>query len=197
MTKRLLSLIAITWMSRVGLVSAAEKVDFNYDIRPLISTNCYHCHGPDEKARKARLRLDQREDAIKEHESGQTIVPGDPVKSELMNRITSKDSDEVMPPPKEEHVLSAKEIDLFRRWIAEGAEYKPHWSFVKPERSAVPALAPGGAGAQSDRQFHHRAAGFRRIATIARSGSLYLDPPGLSRSHRIAAHAGGDGGFRE
>src|SRR4051812_20028569 len=83
--------------------SAADKVDFNYDIRPLISSKCYHCHGPDEKARKAKLRLDVREDAIKEHESGATIVPGDPKASELMNRLTSKDPDEVMPPPKEEH----------------------------------------------------------------------------------------------
>src|SRR6186997_1464524 len=79
----------------------ADKIDFNYDIRPLISSKCYHCHGPDEKSRKAKLRLDLREEAIKEHESGPTIVPGDPKASELMIRLTSKDPDEVMPPPKE------------------------------------------------------------------------------------------------
>src|SRR5258708_10615311 len=129
--------ILALWRASVGI--AADKVDFNYDIRPIISSKCYHCHGPDEKARKAKLRLDFREDAIKEHESGPTIVPGDPKASELMTRITTKDPDELMPPPKEEHALSAHEVDLFRRWIAEGAEYKPHWSFVKPERSVVPA----------------------------------------------------------
>jgi hypothetical protein len=120
---------------------AAERVDFNYDIRPLISSKCYHCHGPDEKSRKAKLRLDLREEAIKEHESGRTIVPGDPQASELMMRLASKDPDEVMPPPKEEHALSPKEVELFRRWIAEGAEYKEHWSFVKPVRPAVPEIA--------------------------------------------------------
>jgi hypothetical protein len=121
----------------------ADKIDFNYDIRPLISSKCYHCHGPDEKSRKAELRLDLREDAIKEHESGFPIVPGDPAKSELMVRLVSKDPDEVMPPPKEEHALAPKEIELFRRWIAEGAEYKAHWSFVKPARPTPPTPATG------------------------------------------------------
>ncbi len=141
--KPLLPHVALASTLWAGCALAADKVDFNYDIRPLISSKCYHCHGPDEKARKAKLRLDLREDAIKEHESGPTIVPGDPKASELMNRLTSKDADEVMPPPKEEHALSAPEVDLFRRWIAEGAEYKPHWSFVKPTRPEVPALAAG------------------------------------------------------
>ena len=146
--KRFLPLISLAWLLRGGTGMAEDKVDFNYDIRPIISSKCYHCHGPDEKARKAKLRLDFREDAIKEHESGPTIVPGDPKASELITRITTKDPDELMPPPKEEHALSAHEVDLFRRWIAEGAEYKPHWSFVKPERSVVPAL-PTGAVAQN------------------------------------------------
>src|SRR5271170_2611436 len=112
MIRRSLSLLGFAWLLHAGLASAAEKVDFNYDIRPLISSKCYHCHGPDEKARKAKLRLDLREDAITEHESGPTIVPGDAARSELINRITSTDRDEVMPPPKEEHALSAREVDL-------------------------------------------------------------------------------------
>src|SRR3954468_3916602 len=122
---------------------AASPVDFAREGRPLLAGQCYQCHGPDEKARKAKLRLDVREEALKEHESGPTIVPGDPKASELMTRLMSKDPDEVMPPPKEEHALTAKEVDLFRRWIAEGAEYKPHWSFVKPARPAFPLPAPG------------------------------------------------------
>jgi hypothetical protein len=143
MTRRFLPFLGFACLLHAGLASAADKIDFNYDIRPLISSKCYHCHGPDEKSRKAKLRLDMRDDAIKEHESGPTIVPGDPAKSELMNRIVSKDADEVMPPPKEEHALSAQEVELFRRWIAEGAEYKPHWSFVKPERPPVPTVPSG------------------------------------------------------
>jgi hypothetical protein len=81
-----------------------------------------------------------RDEAIKEHESGRTIAPGDPAGSELIKRISSQDRDEVMPPPKEEHALSPREVELFRRWIAEGAEYKPHWAFVKPVRPAVPEV---------------------------------------------------------
>ncbi len=119
---------------------AGDKVDFNYDIRPIISAKCFQCHGPDEKARKAKLRLDLREEALKEHEDGRPIVPGDVQASVLVARITSKDADEVMPPPKEDHALSAAEIELLKKWIAQGAEYKPHWSFQKPERPAVPVV---------------------------------------------------------
>jgi len=120
---------------------AGDKVDFNYDIRPIISAKCFQCHGPDEKARKAKLRLDLREEALKEHEDGRTIVPGDLKASALIARITSTDPDEVMPPPKEDHALSAPEIELLKKWIAQGAEYKPHWSFQKPERPAVVKIA--------------------------------------------------------
>jgi hypothetical protein len=141
--KRLVPLIALSFIARLSCATTQERVDFNYDIRPLISSKCYHCHGPDEKARKAKLRLDVREDAIQEHESGPTIVPGDAAKSELIRRITSTDRDEVMPPPKEDHALSAAEVDLFRRWINEGAEYKPHWSFVKPSRPPLPKIYNG------------------------------------------------------
>src|ERR1700761_3343795 len=81
--------------------AAGAKVDFNYDSRSIIATKCFHCHGPDEKSRKAKLRLDLRDEALKEHEDGKTIVPGSSADSALVARITSKDSDEVMPPPKE------------------------------------------------------------------------------------------------
>jgi len=163
--KRLFPLIALAWMVRAGCATAAEKVDFNYDIRPLISSKCYHCHGPDEKARKAKLRLDVREDAVKDHESGPTIVPGDAGKSELINRITSKDRDEVMPPPKEEHALSAQEVDLFRRWINEGAEYKPHWSFVKPVRPAVPSVPLKSSVPSSQSSVSESASASGRLST--------------------------------
>jgi hypothetical protein len=119
------------------LLAAEPKVDFNYDIRPIISTKCFHCHGPDEKSRKAKLRLDLRDDALKEHESGRTIVPGDVQASELVKRITTKDPDEVMPPPKERHTLSPKEIALLTKWIEQGAEYQEHWAFIKPVRAAA------------------------------------------------------------
>ena len=82
-----------------------------------------------------------RDEALKEHEDGPTIVPGSSAKSALVARITSKDSDEVMPPPKEDHALTPAEIDVLKRWIDQGAEYKAHWSFVKPERPTPPGVA--------------------------------------------------------
>src|ERR1051325_2340921 len=138
--KHFLPVLLVALLLHVSTAPAASKVDFNYDIRPIISTKCYHCHGPDEKSRKAKLRLDIREEALKEHDDVRAIVPGDIKASELIVRITSTDPDEIMPPPKEDHALSAREIDLFKRWIAEGAEYKEHWSFVKPARPPVPQL---------------------------------------------------------
>src|SRR5215210_7947282 len=88
---------------------AEDKVDFNSDIRPIISTKCFHCHGPDEKAREAKLRLDIREEALKERDGIRAIVPGDLAASDVVARITSDDRDEVMPPPKEAHPLTSRE----------------------------------------------------------------------------------------
>ncbi len=140
MIPRLASLSALfTLLVQGAYLAAEEKVDFNYDIQPIISSKCFHCHGPDEKHREAKLRLDVRDEALREREGVRAIVPGDLTASELITRITSKDRDEVMPPPKELHTLTEHEIELFKRWIEEGAEYKPHWSFVKPARPAVPA----------------------------------------------------------
>ncbi|MSR43689.1 MAG: hypothetical protein EXS19_06615, partial [Pedosphaera sp.] len=121
--------------------AAPVKVDFNRDIRPILSENCFTCHGPDEKARKSDLRLDVREVALKPAKSGAVaIVPGAVAKSELLTRITTKDSDDVMPPTKTGKKLTAAQVDLLRRWIAQGADYQQHWAFVKPERPAVPVI---------------------------------------------------------
>ncbi len=119
----------------------AAKIDFVRDIRPILSANCFTCHGQDEKQRKARLRLDVRENAIKPAKSGDiAIVPGDLARSKLVERITSHDPDETMPPPKSKKTLTAPQIDLLKRWIADGADYKGHWAFLKPERPAVPPI---------------------------------------------------------
>ena len=103
-----------------------QKVDFNYHIKPLLSDRCYACHGPDEKARKAKLRLDVKESAFK----GDIIKPGRPDQSELIRRITATDPDDHMPPPESNLSLNADEIALLRRWIEQGAEWGKHWSFV-------------------------------------------------------------------
>jgi hypothetical protein len=115
--------------------AAAAPVDFNKDIRPILASQCYACHGPDEKARKADLRLDLRDSAVK---SG-SLVPGKAAESKLLERITSKDPDEVMPPVKSKKPpLTAEQIELVKRWITEGANYSEHWSFAKLGRPEVP-----------------------------------------------------------
>ncbi len=118
--------------------SGATPVDFNRDVRPIISEKCYHCHGPDDQARKAHLRLDVRDEALKEREGVRAIVPGRPEQSDLIARITSKDPDEIMPPPKEHHTISEAECSTLQRWIAEGAKYAEHWAFVSPRQPSIP-----------------------------------------------------------
>src|SRR5438552_16687000 len=120
--------------------SVTEPIDFSSQIRPLISSKCFSCHGPDESSRKAKLRLDLRDEAIKDHKGTRTIVPGDAASSEMVRRITATDPDDLMPPPKTGRTLSAVEIDLLKRWIQQGAPYSPHWAFVKPERAALPSV---------------------------------------------------------
>ncbi|MGB8168803.1 MAG: DUF1549 domain-containing protein, partial [Chthoniobacteraceae bacterium] len=120
---------------------AAEAPDFNSEVRPILSNYCFKCHGPDEKARKAKLRLDMRESALGEAESGEhAIVPGQVEKSALVARISSKDPDEVMPPPATKKELTPEQRDVLKRWVAAGAEYKAHWAFVAPQQAPVPAV---------------------------------------------------------
>ncbi len=117
---------------------AAAKVEFNRDIRPILSDKCYACHGPDAAKRKAELRLDHRDAAIAKHDDIQAIVPGDSAKSEAVRRVMSTDADVQMPPPASKLKLSTTEIGLLKRWIDEGAEYQPHWSFIAPRRTSPP-----------------------------------------------------------
>ena len=124
--------------------SSATRISFNRDIRPILSDNCFACHGPDSGKRQAGLRLDVAEHAIGELESGsRAIVPEDVAASELIARIISDDPDSVMPPPEAKiGRLPKEQVELLRRWIAEGAIYEPHWAFVpvsKPELSDAPA----------------------------------------------------------
>ncbi len=115
--------------------------DFLRDVRPILAAHCLKCHGPDESARKGSLRLDLREEALRPAKSGaRSIVPGNPAQSELLTRILSDDKEEVMPPPATKHELSSDQKDVLQRWIASGAEYRPHWAFTAPRKSPVPFL---------------------------------------------------------
>jgi hypothetical protein len=121
--------------------AAPGPVDFNRDIRPILSDRCYQCHGPDTARRKADLRLDQEASAKADREGGRAIVPGDAKGSELYRRIKADDPAERMPPQKSGKSLSVVEIEKLGRWIDQGAKWQPHWSFIPPARSRVPAVA--------------------------------------------------------
>ncbi len=124
-----------------GSLTAAEPPDFNREIRPLLSRNCFACHGPDEHDRQGGLRLDVRDAAIAELESGSTaIVPGKPEESEAVARIRSTDPDVVMPPADSVHSLTEPQKVLLERWIAAGAPYETHWAYVAPIAHPDPAV---------------------------------------------------------
>lgn len=119
--------------------SLPKKVDFNFHIRPILSNNCYSCHGPDPSSRKAGLRLDTYEGATALLKSGtKAIVPHAPQKSGLLQRITSTDEDLVMPPVESKKELSTKEVALLKKWIKQGAEWAPYWAFQAPKEYAFP-----------------------------------------------------------
>jgi hypothetical protein len=122
------------------LAWADQPIEFNRDIRPILSENCFRCHGPDSASRKADLRLDKRAAAI---ESG-ALEPGKPEDSGLVQRIFSTDPDEQMPPPDSHKKLTAEQKKLLERWVAAGAEYQPHWSFIAPQRPVLPAVRNEG-----------------------------------------------------
>jgi hypothetical protein len=106
-----------------------KEVSFDRDIQPILSENCFHCHGPDAKKRKAKLRLDTREGVLADLGGYAAVKPGDPQKSELFLRVSSDDPEERMPPHDSNRHLSNKEIDLLKEWIADGAKWKGHWTF--------------------------------------------------------------------
>jgi mono/diheme cytochrome c family protein len=117
--------------------ASAGKIDFRRDVRPILSDNCFACHGPDAAHVEADLRLDLRESAVR---SDGVIILGKPAKSELVRRINSTDADERMPPEESHKMLSAAEKAILARWIAEGAEYDEHWSFIAPQSPEAPVI---------------------------------------------------------
>ncbi|HVT28038.1 MAG TPA: DUF1549 domain-containing protein, partial [Lacipirellulaceae bacterium] len=126
----------------IGVASASQPVNFDRDIRPILSNKCFACHGPDDGKRQAGLRLDDQKVATHPLESGAiAIVPDKPNASELIRRVTSADKDERMPPAEFGKSLSPAEIAILRTWIKQGAHYAKHWSYVKPVRTAPPTAA--------------------------------------------------------
>jgi len=134
-------MLKIAFIAALGLIATPAladdgKIIFNRDIRPILSDNCYHCHGNDKNHIKGRLLLNDRDAAIKK----EAIVPGKPDESEAITRIFSDDPDDIMPPPEAHKTLTPKQKELLKRWVAEGAEYQPHWAYVQPVRWETPAV---------------------------------------------------------
>src|SRR5688500_11232802 len=128
--------------------SAPGRIDFNRDIRPLLSDRCFRCHGPDSAKRKAKLRLDLRDGVFRKMNAGWAVVkPRDPGKSELVRRITTDDLEEMMPPAESNLSLTDAEKALLTRWVAEGADYRPHWSLAPVAAVRVANLPEGAAAA--------------------------------------------------
>ncbi|MCC6426383.1 MAG: DUF1553 domain-containing protein [Phycisphaerales bacterium] len=115
------------------------KIDFNRDVRPIISANCFACHGPDEKTRDSGLRLDQPEGILATLKTGNiAVVPGDLAKSALYHRITTTDAKDIMPPVKSNKTLTARQIEILKRWIEQGGQYDKHWALIPPVKPQPP-----------------------------------------------------------
>jgi hypothetical protein len=127
-------LVAGLTLAALAQPAPAADTDFNRDVRPILSDKCFACHGPDEKHRKAKLRLDVAKDAL----ASGVLVAGKPEKSELIARVTAAEISEQMPPAKSGKKLTAAEIETLKKWVAEGAKYAPHWAYVPPERHPIP-----------------------------------------------------------
>ena len=123
-------------------VDLPDEISFNFDIRPILSNNCYVCHGPDSSTRQADFRLDLRHSATKHLDDGsKAISPGNWKKSVLISRVTSSDLEFMMPPPEMKRHLSEREIALLKRWIDEGAKWEPYWAFIPPVKPQVPEVS--------------------------------------------------------
>ena len=152
------------------IANNVRPADYNWDVRPILSENCFSCHGPDEKSRRAGLRLDQSEGAYSELRQGRrAIVPGEPDRSEILRRVTAENPVQRMPPQTANKVLTREQVEVLRAWIAQGARYKPHWAFIPPEKVVPPPARPGApAASEIDRfllaQLESRGLSFSREA---------------------------------
>src|SRR6476660_8923424 len=143
MRRWIISLCCLITLLAGGALFAADlpsKVEFNRDIRPILSENCYQCHGPYKNARKADLRLDTKDGLFAPIDGNSPIVPENLDKSELYRRITTSDRDDLMPKPKSGKKLTAKQIALIKLWIEQGAKWEGHWAWTRPNQPAVPEV---------------------------------------------------------
>ena len=146
------SLVICLALAAAGTAAADSKVDFDRDVRPILADNCFACHGPDDKARKADLRLD-KPDGIRS-----VVDAKNPAESEIVRRITTTDKEDRMPPAKTGKMLTAAQVATLKSWVLQGAEYRGHWAFIAPKRPTVPAAGEGWAKNAIDRFITERLA---------------------------------------
>ena len=132
---------------------ASAEINFNRDIRPILSDNCFFCHGPDSEERKADLRLDVEEGAKVDLGGYRAVDSENPEESELLARILTEDPDDLMPPPDSGKTLEANEIALLQEWLEAGAPYETHWAYQIPKRNPI-RPSKFGMGAELDRRVH-------------------------------------------
>jgi hypothetical protein len=137
--------IGLVLSALTGSLRAGGQVDFNRDIRPILSENCYQCHGPDANKRKADLRLDTREGLFRRGKEGANLVPGKPEESDVFERVASDDDAIRMPPPKSGHRLSMQQVALLRTWVEQGARWKGHWAYLPLLRPEFPPVSGADA----------------------------------------------------
>ena len=169
------------------------ELDYNQHVKPVLSDKCFACHGPDKAKQKAGLRLDIAENAyddLPESPGKVAIDPGSLSKSEVVRRILSSDPDQVMPIPKSNLSLTAYEKAVLVKWIQQGAEYKPHWAFVKPEMPDIPVHRQRGLGQKPHRQFYIGQISRGKTESGQRSQSRIAHPAGDLRPDGPAAYTG-------
>jgi hypothetical protein len=134
----------LSFLVSASTFAAPASVDFNRDVQPILSENCYQCHGPDKANRKGDLRLDVEKDAKAKHDDVTPVIPKHSADSDVIRRILTKDADDLMPPPKSHKKLTTAQIDVLKRWIDEGAVWGVHWAFLPVKKPAVPPVQGAG-----------------------------------------------------
>jgi hypothetical protein len=132
---------ALAGIASDSMLAAPRDIDFNRDVRPILSDKCYTCHGPDEKTRLVSLRLDTRDGLLANRGKYQIVVPGDPAKSKLLERIAHPKRALAMPPPGSGELLTPQQVEVITEWIRQGAEFESHWAFKPPVRPELPAVS--------------------------------------------------------
>jgi hypothetical protein len=168
--------------------AAPSKIEFNRDVRPILSENCFACHGFDPKHREGDLRLDTFDGATQDRDGSRGIVPGDLSKSDAWQRIISEDKDEIMPPPKSHKPpLTARQREILKIWIEQGAKYERHWSFEPPKRVSLHPPTANPIDYFIEKKLEENS-----LKAFPTGGRHDADPSCVTRSDRPATDSSGD-----